>query len=308
MTLALLRSPRHVGICAGYWPCLAVSAALSAEGHAADQQSPQGAEIYKQSGCVVCHGGLGTGGFGPKLSGDPMLAISPFVIAQILIGRGQMPPFGDKLSDAADRRRRAIHPHQLGQRLRPRQPGSSRRHAQPDETGVANRDPRLAAAAVSLELRSCLISHHPTIRARGWRTGSLASLAFGGLLGASAMAQNAPSPPTSGPGQCPDADAGRQAVADGRQELRQHALQQPRPDQRRQCRPAQAGLDVLGRRAARPGGGAARRRRHDLRGRALCRRASEPGVRARRRHRRSQMVLCAEAQPRGRRASPAAMW
>jgi len=79
---------------------LAVSAALSAEGHAADPQSPQAAEIYKQSGCVVCHGGLGTGGFGPKLSGDPMLAISPFVIAQILIGRGQMPPFGDKLSDA----------------------------------------------------------------------------------------------------------------------------------------------------------------------------------------------------------------
>ena len=99
MTLALLRSPRHVEICAGYWPCWPCSAALSAEGHAADQQTPQGAEIYKQSGCVVCHGGLGTGGFGPKLSGDPMLAISPFVIAQILLGRGQMPPFGDKLSD-----------------------------------------------------------------------------------------------------------------------------------------------------------------------------------------------------------------
>jgi mono/diheme cytochrome c family protein len=58
-----------------------------------------GPEIYRQSGCVVCHGGLGTGGFGPKLAGDPILAISQFVIAQVLLGRGQMPPFGDKLSD-----------------------------------------------------------------------------------------------------------------------------------------------------------------------------------------------------------------
>ena len=79
---------------------LAASAVLSAGSRAADQQAPPGAEIYKQSGCVVCHGGLGTGGFGPKLSGDPMLAISPFVVAQILIGRGQMPPYGEKLSDA----------------------------------------------------------------------------------------------------------------------------------------------------------------------------------------------------------------
>ena len=74
-------------------------AAESASTQAGDQPGTQGAEIYKQSGCVVCHGGLGTGGFGPKLAGDPMLAISPFVAAQILIGRGQMPAFGDKLSD-----------------------------------------------------------------------------------------------------------------------------------------------------------------------------------------------------------------
>ena len=78
---------------------LMLSAALMPGAQAADQQTPQGAEIYKQSGCVVCHGGLGTGGFGPKLAGDPMLAIGQFVVAQILIGRGQMPPFGDKLSD-----------------------------------------------------------------------------------------------------------------------------------------------------------------------------------------------------------------
>jgi mono/diheme cytochrome c family protein len=62
-------------------------------------QNAQGSEIYRQSGCVVCHGGFGTGGFGPKLSGDPLLIIEPFVVAQIILGRGQMPPFGDKLSD-----------------------------------------------------------------------------------------------------------------------------------------------------------------------------------------------------------------
>lgn len=92
-----------------FFAVLAALTALSGVGKAEERQSSQeqpsqpqisqGAEIYKQSGCVVCHGGLGTGGFGPKLAGDPMIAISQFVIAQILIGRGQMPSFGDKLSD-----------------------------------------------------------------------------------------------------------------------------------------------------------------------------------------------------------------
>ena len=95
-TLSLTPARRNV---CRFLTVLAVSGTLGAGGQAAEQQPTQGAEIYKQNGCGVCHGGLGTGGFGPKLSGDPMLAISAFVIAQILIGRGQMPPFGDKLSD-----------------------------------------------------------------------------------------------------------------------------------------------------------------------------------------------------------------
>jgi mono/diheme cytochrome c family protein len=77
----------------------AVAVLLSATAGTAQDQNSNGPEIYRQSGCVVCHGGLGTGGFGPKLAGDPILAISQFVIAQVLLGRGQMPPFGDKLSD-----------------------------------------------------------------------------------------------------------------------------------------------------------------------------------------------------------------
>ena len=76
---------------------LASSGATQAQ--QSESQNAQGAEIFKQSGCVVCHGGFGTGGFGPKLSGDPLLIIEPFVVAQIVLGRGQMPPFGDKLSD-----------------------------------------------------------------------------------------------------------------------------------------------------------------------------------------------------------------
>ncbi len=70
-----------------------------ARAQSANEQTAGGAAIYKQNGCVVCHGGLGTGGFGPRLAGDPMLAISPFVVARIQIGGAQMPAFGDRLSD-----------------------------------------------------------------------------------------------------------------------------------------------------------------------------------------------------------------
>lgn len=59
----------------------------------------RGEHVYMQSRCFACHGQLGTGGFGPTLAGDRMLAIQPFVIAQILLGRGKMPAFADRLSD-----------------------------------------------------------------------------------------------------------------------------------------------------------------------------------------------------------------
>ncbi|HEX5472236.1 MAG TPA: cytochrome c [Lacipirellulaceae bacterium] len=65
----------------------------------AEQPTGAGEKIYMQSRCFVCHGQLGTGGFGSALAGDRILAIKQFVIAQILIGRGKMPPFGGQLSD-----------------------------------------------------------------------------------------------------------------------------------------------------------------------------------------------------------------
>jgi mono/diheme cytochrome c family protein len=60
---------------------------------------PDGAQVYQQYRCFVCHGGLGGGGLGPRLAGDPILAIGQFVVAQIILGRGEMPAFGDKLND-----------------------------------------------------------------------------------------------------------------------------------------------------------------------------------------------------------------
>jgi mono/diheme cytochrome c family protein len=66
----------------------------------AEDPGDRGAQIYMTSRCFACHGQLGTGGFGPTLAGDRILAIQKFVIAQILIGRGKMPAFGDRLSNA----------------------------------------------------------------------------------------------------------------------------------------------------------------------------------------------------------------
>jgi mono/diheme cytochrome c family protein len=39
------------------------------------------------------------GGAGPRLRGDPFLSITDYVVAQILLGRGIMPSFGEKLND-----------------------------------------------------------------------------------------------------------------------------------------------------------------------------------------------------------------
>ncbi len=41
----------------------------------------------------------GNGGAGPGLRGDPFLAITDYVVAQILLGRTIMPAFGEALSD-----------------------------------------------------------------------------------------------------------------------------------------------------------------------------------------------------------------
>jgi mono/diheme cytochrome c family protein len=58
-----------------------------------------GQHVFMQSGCFACHGEMGFGGAGPRFRDDPFLGITDYVVAQILIGRGIMPSFADKLDD-----------------------------------------------------------------------------------------------------------------------------------------------------------------------------------------------------------------
>lgn len=60
---------------------------------------PDARRIYVDQGCAVCHGLMGRGGVGPDFVGDHFLALGDYAIVQILVGRGQMPGFADKLSD-----------------------------------------------------------------------------------------------------------------------------------------------------------------------------------------------------------------
>jgi mono/diheme cytochrome c family protein len=68
-------------------------------GPALAQNETDGPQTYMRSGCFVCHGQMGEGGAGPRLRGDPFLSISDYVVAQILLGRGIMPSFGQTLND-----------------------------------------------------------------------------------------------------------------------------------------------------------------------------------------------------------------
>jgi cytochrome c6 len=77
----------------------AVTVAGAARGFAQDPAQAEGGHVFMTSHCFVCHGEMGNGGAGPGFRDDRFLAITDYVVAQILIGRGIMPPFADKLSD-----------------------------------------------------------------------------------------------------------------------------------------------------------------------------------------------------------------
>ncbi len=49
--------------------------------------------------CVRCHGTQGQGGSGPKLAENSFVRSRMLIVAQILDGRGSMPPFGNALND-----------------------------------------------------------------------------------------------------------------------------------------------------------------------------------------------------------------
>ena len=61
--------------------------------------APTGGQVFMGAHCNICHGQMGSGGAGPALRNNRMLRVTDYVIAQILLGRGIMPSFADKLSD-----------------------------------------------------------------------------------------------------------------------------------------------------------------------------------------------------------------
>jgi len=56
----------------------------------------RGAALYKQN-CLPCHGEAGSGGVGPKLARNPILAQADRFRMTVSQGRGAMPPWGSVL-------------------------------------------------------------------------------------------------------------------------------------------------------------------------------------------------------------------
>ncbi len=75
-------------------------AALCGTAKGAADHEHQGSQVYLQARCFACHGNLGTGTLGPSLQGDRLLNDTSYVVAQILLGRQEMPSFANRLSNA----------------------------------------------------------------------------------------------------------------------------------------------------------------------------------------------------------------
>jgi mono/diheme cytochrome c family protein len=77
-----------------------VAAALFPAGALAQgDKPPTGGQVFMGAHCNICHGQMGSGGAGPALRNNRMLAVTDYVVAQILLGRGIMPSFANQLSD-----------------------------------------------------------------------------------------------------------------------------------------------------------------------------------------------------------------
>jgi mono/diheme cytochrome c family protein len=94
-----VRIPRWRGRWQAGLASFAVALAAPGAGAAADTPPSQGERIYLQSGCFACHGQLGYGGAGPGLRDNKLLLADDYVIGQILLGRGIMPSYADRLDD-----------------------------------------------------------------------------------------------------------------------------------------------------------------------------------------------------------------
>lgn len=102
--MALLRRIKNTGhglatlAFAGALVVSAVTLSTTTPSTATADQS-YGAEVYVRANCSACHGGQGYGGAGPRFRNDTLLSADTYVVGQILIGRGIMPAYKDRLSD-----------------------------------------------------------------------------------------------------------------------------------------------------------------------------------------------------------------
>ena len=81
-------------------PAAPPAAARPADG--AEPVARDGAAVFGDE-CAACHGADGAGGVGPTLSGGAVVAAFPDAADQTTVvveGRGGMPSFGDRLSEA----------------------------------------------------------------------------------------------------------------------------------------------------------------------------------------------------------------
>jgi mono/diheme cytochrome c family protein len=90
------------------WPLLSAAVVavlaigIAAQGNpsaAQDRADTDGGHVFMNEHCFVCHGEMGFGGIGPKFRGDHYLDLGDYVIGQILMGRGIMPGYAERLSD-----------------------------------------------------------------------------------------------------------------------------------------------------------------------------------------------------------------
>lgn len=77
---------------------LATALTLGTAGLPAWSQGNAGADVFTTN-CAACHGNSGEGGVGPNLAGNQGLADANHVALQIIGGGGEMPGFGDQLTD-----------------------------------------------------------------------------------------------------------------------------------------------------------------------------------------------------------------
>ncbi len=73
---------------------------VPARGQESGNANADGGQIFKNQGCVGCHGDRGGGSQGPALANNADLGDTNGVVTQILNGGGIMPAFGDQLSNA----------------------------------------------------------------------------------------------------------------------------------------------------------------------------------------------------------------